>query len=333
MNFKKVFTIVMVCFFCCNTSINAIGGTKKKNCGKIKVLIVDGQNNHAVWPKSTLMMKQYLEDTGLFEVEVNRTKYIWRGKQNEAFLALAQAGTYEHVEKSKTDPDFFPDFKKYDVVVSNFGFKAAPWPKKTQAAFEDFIENGGGFVAVHAANNCFPDWLNYNKMNGLGGWEGRNEKHGPYVYYNDEGKLIIDKVTKGKAGAHRARHEFPITIRKKHPITKGMPKEWKTSKDECYAKLRGPAENMTIIGTGKDVAPGAPSTHRHEPIFMVITYGKGRIFNTTLGHDQTAMEGVGFITSFTRGAEWVATGKVSQKIPKDFPTKDETSYRKFVLKK
>lgn len=30
---------------------------------KIRVLIVDGQNNHTVWPKSTAMMKTYLEAT------------------------------------------------------------------------------------------------------------------------------------------------------------------------------------------------------------------------------------------------------------------------------
>lgn len=26
---------------------------------KLKALIVDGQNNHEVWPKSTVMMRQY----------------------------------------------------------------------------------------------------------------------------------------------------------------------------------------------------------------------------------------------------------------------------------
>ena len=31
---------------------------------QVQVLIVDGQNNHSVWPKSTIMMKQYLEETG-----------------------------------------------------------------------------------------------------------------------------------------------------------------------------------------------------------------------------------------------------------------------------
>jgi len=329
MNLKNIFFAITLLILCSN----AYGKTRpsKHPSKKIKVLIVDGQNNHGVWPKSTIMMKQYLEDTGLFEVEINRTKYVWNGKKHKEFLTLANTGEVEHVDKSKTDPDFCPDFKSYNVVVSNFGFKAAPWPKKTQKAFEKFVKNGGGFVAVHAANNCFPNWLNYNKMTGLGGWEGRNEKHGPYVYYSDKGKLIVDSKSKGKAGAHRAKHEFPITLREKHPITKGMPKVWITSKDECYARLRGPAEHMTVVGTGKDVS-GNP-THRHEPIFMVINYGKGRVFNTTLGHDATALEGVGFITSFTRGVEWVATGKVTQKIPKDFPTKTASSSRKFKLKK
>ena len=42
---------------------------------KLKALIVDGQNNHLVWPKSSVMMRQYLEETGLFEVDVARTRY------------------------------------------------------------------------------------------------------------------------------------------------------------------------------------------------------------------------------------------------------------------
>ncbi len=39
--------------------------------GKMRALIVVGHNNHAVWPKSTVMMKQYLEESGLFEVDVD----------------------------------------------------------------------------------------------------------------------------------------------------------------------------------------------------------------------------------------------------------------------
>ncbi|WP_139959376.1 ThuA domain-containing protein [Flavicella sediminum] len=299
---------------------------------KIKVLIIDGQNNHGVWPKSTIMMKQYLEETGLFTVAVERTQYLWKGEGEKAFLPLANARTGEFLKSPKTDPDFCPKFSKYDVVVSNFGWRAAPWSEKTQKSFEKFIQKGGGFVSVHAANNSFPEWLDYNKMIGLGGWGNRNEKDGPYVYYTNEGKLVRD-TSAGGAGAHGKRHEFPVTIREaNHPITKGMPKVWLTNADECYAKLRGPAENMTILATGKDQNAKAP-TDRHEPIFIVTDYGKGRVFNTILGHDAVSFQSVGFIVSFTRGVEWAATGKVTQAIPSDFPKAEKSSGRKFSLKK
>jgi len=299
---------------------------------KIKVLIVDGQNNHEVWPKSTIMMKQYLEETGLFSVDIKRTKYTWKGEREKAYLPLAGVGETQDLKDPKSDPDFILSFKKYDVVVSNFGWLAADWPKATQKALEEFMKKGGGFVSVHAADNSFPTWLEYNKMIGLGGWGDRNEKDGPYVYYTNEGELVRDSSA-GGAGAHGPQHIIPVTIRvADHPITKGLPKVWLTAKDECYAKLRGPGENMIILATGKDMSGKAP-TDRHEPILMVLTYGKGRIFHTTLGHDDYSCEGVGFITTFLRGVEWAATGKVTQAVPADFPTAEESTIRKFVLKK
>jgi hypothetical protein len=101
--------------------------------------------------------------------------------------------------------------------------------------------------------------LEYNKMIGLGGWGDRNEKNGPYVYYTNEGELVRDN-TPGGAGAHGPQHIIPVTIRvADHPITKGLPKVWLTAKDECYAKLRGPGENMIILATGKDMSGSPPS--------------------------------------------------------------------------
>ena len=38
---------------------------------------------------------------------------------------------------------------------------------------------------------------------------------------------------------------------------------------------------------------------------------------------------VGFITTFLRGMGWAASGKVTQKIPADFPRADKTSARPF----
>ena len=306
--------------------------TYSADAKKIKVLIVDGQNNHQVWPKSTIMMKQYLEETGLFEVDVNRTVYTWNAEREKAFLPLAGVGETQDLKEPKADPNFSPKFKKYDVVVSNFGWKAADWPVSTQKALEDYMKSGGGFVSVHAADNSFPDWLEYNKMIGLGGWGDRNEKNGPYVYYTNEGELVRDN-TPGSAGSHGPQHIIPITVRvTDHPITKGMPPVWLSAKDECYAKLRGPGENMIILATGKDISGKAP-TDRHEPMLMVLTYGKGRIFHTTLGHDDYSCESVGFIVSFLRGVEWAATGNVTIPIPADFPTTEESKSREFVLKK
>ena len=299
---------------------------------KLKALIMDGQNNHPVWPKSTIMMKQYLEDTGLFEVDIARTQFTWNAGREKDYLPLAEVGPTQDLPDSKADPDFTPDFAKYDVVISNFGWGAADWPQATQEALETYMKAGGGFVSVHAADNSFPGWVEYNKMIGLGGWGGRNETSGPYVYYTNEGELVRDN-SPGGCGMHGPQNLFPITVRvTDHPITKGMPKVWMTMKDECYAKLRGPAENMTILATGKDQSGKAP-TDRHEPMLMAIDYGKGRVFHTTLGHDDYSIESIGFIVSFTRGAEWAATGKVTIPIPDDFPTADKSSSRTFELKK
>jgi type 1 glutamine amidotransferase len=62
-------------------------------------------------------------------------------------------------------------------------------------------------------------------------------------------------------------------------------------------------------------------------MLMALAFGKGRIFHTTLGHDAWALSCVGFIITFQRGTEWAATGRVTQKVPKNFPTADVVSYR------
>jgi type 1 glutamine amidotransferase len=66
-------------------------------------------------------------------------------------------------------------------------------------------------------------------------------------------------------------------------------------------------------------------------MLMVLDYGKGRIFHTTLGHDDYSIESVGFIISFLRGTEWAATGKVTIPIPDDYPSAEESTSRKFEL--
>lgn len=312
---------------------------------KQKVLIIDGQNNHYIWPKTTRMMQDYLEETELFEVDIHRMDSVWLGiKYNEnrpepytSFIEKYPLGNAAYAishDPIKTS-DFSMDFDKYDLVVTNLGLDAASWPKATRTAFEDYMKNGGGLMVVHAANNSFGDWDEYNNMIGLGAWGGRDASSGPYVYYNDAGEVVRDS-TDGVCGSHGMEYEFELTTRaSEHPIMKGLPIKWMHTQDELYERMRGPFKNATILATAyADVEKNAPpwdesvkGLGQHVPMLMTINYGKGRVFHTTLGHFDYSMECVGFITTLQRGAEWAATGKVTQEVPSDFPTAEKTASR------
>ena len=302
--------------------------TGQDNRSPIKVLVVDGQNNHNQWPKITYMLKCYLEDTDLFSVDVIRSAYTWEGEDYISEFPIEGIPTTIALDKPKADSDFNPDFSNYDVVISNFGWNAADWPEATQKSFEAYMENGGGLVVFHAADNSFPKWEAYNKMIGLGGWGDRTEKDGPYVYYNDSNELIRDE-TPGPGGAHGPQSEYQIQLRNlEHPITKDMPEIWMHTKDELYNRLRGPAENMEILATAY-ADPDNKGTGRHEPALMVLNYGKGRIFHNIMGHADYSINCIGFLTTILRGTEWAATGKVTQDIPEDFPSANKSSSREF----
>jgi len=262
---------------------------------KIKVLLLDGPQKAHKYLDTTPVLKQALESVPLFEVDHSRSS-----------IESCEDGSYQ------------PDFSNYDVVVMNEGFGAADWPKSTQKAFEKFMKKGGGMVSVHAANNCWPKWEEYNKMTGLGGWGGRNEKSGPYLYINDEDEVIRDD-SKGRGGAHGPQHEFEIVVREKeHPIMKGLPSTFMHGPEELYDKLRGPAKNVTILASAYS-SKEKKGTGRHEPALMAISYGKGRVFHTILGHHVKQIKEGSFVTTFQRGTEWAATGEVTIPVPEDFP--------------
>ena len=265
----------------------------------IKVLLVDGQNNHD-WKLTSPEFKKILEDTGIFAVDV----------------ATAPA-------KGPELAAFKPDFAAYRAVVSNYN--GSLWAPETQEAFEKYVSGGGGFVSVHAANNSFPEWKAYNEMIGLGGWGGRNEKSGPYLRLRD-GKWTGD-TKPGSGGSHGKQHEFLMVTRApEHPIMAGLPAKWLHGKDELYDRLRGPAKDVTVLASAfSDPAQGGSG--EDEPLLMTIAYGQGRVFHTALGHGLDAIKCAGFATTLQRGTEWAATGKVTLKVPADFPTEAKVSPR------
>ena len=266
----------------------------KKDAAPIKALIVDGQNNHK-WAETTPVLKEMMEACGRFTVDVSTCPA--RGEDMSGYL---------------------PEFASYDLVVVNNGNKAAMWSAQAQGDFEKFVSDGGGVVIYHAADNAWPKWKAYNEMIAIGGWGGRNEKSGPYLYMDKEGK-VIRYTSKGRAGGHGKQTEFELTLRDtEHPITKGLPKTFLHGPDEMYAFLRGPARNVTILATAHSPKDNGGTGHE-EPMLMAITYGKGHIFHTALGHAVSQIEKDSFRITFLRGAEWAATEKVTIAVPEGFP--------------
>jgi type 1 glutamine amidotransferase len=270
----------------------------------IKIMLLDGESGGPwhKWQLTSQVLKKALDETGLFAVDI--------------VTAPAAQGELT---------TFAPDWKAYRAIVWNYDAPDPRWTAATKKAFEDFVGGGGGVVIVHGADNAFPEWTAFNEMIGIGGWRNRTEKAGPYWYVKD-GKVVSDP-TPGNAGAHGARLPLLVTMRDTtHPVTKGLPATWMQQGDECYAKLRGPGKNMTILATAFS-APDNAGSGRDEPMLMSLTWGKGRIFHTTLGHDVNAMASVGFVVTLQRGTEWAATGAVTQKVPATFPTANTVSYR------
>ncbi|MDA9924321.1 ThuA domain-containing protein [Verrucomicrobiales bacterium] len=311
----------------------------------IRALIIDGRNNHD-WRATTDYLRATLDSTGRFDVTVStapqlefprvphrasrpedEADYQEAKKQFEAPLATAREALRPRWEA------WMPDFSTADLVILNYN--GEDWPKDMQAAFLNFVKEGGGVVLVHGANNPFRNWIEFNEMIGLG-WRpspvGRAIKIDP-----DTGKSYAakdpDLPNKGNSG-HGSKHAFAITVRASdHPIMRDLPAVWMHASDELYHNMRGPAKNLTVLSSAFS-DPKQRGTGLHEPITSEVAYGKGRVIVTSMGHlwpgdlartTATALQCVGFQTVFARSCEYVATGKTTLPVPENFPGPDKAT--------
>ncbi|MGE5944558.1 MAG: ThuA domain-containing protein [Flavobacteriales bacterium] len=274
----------------------------QSNPDKIEVLIIDGFSNHD-WKQTTLVVKSILEKTGLFNVSVST---------------------------APSQPDdvnwdtWNPAFENYAVVIqntNNIDMKNTTWPKRVEERLENYVASGGGLYVLHSANNAFPHWEAYNEMIGLG-W--RFPAEGVALQVADNGEIKEIPVGEGKGTYHGPRNDEVIHILNNHPINDGFPKTWKTPDMELYKYARGPAKNLTVLSYATE-----KETAINWPVEWVVAYGKGRIYNSSMGHlwrgetYPVSYRCIGFQTTLIRATEWLATGKTTYKVPEDFPTESE----------
>ena len=128
LSFRRLFFLIAALCVVCGLSARK----------PIKTLLITGQNNHN-WKVSHVVIKQILENSGRFTVD----------------FAISP-------ESGQDMSGFVLDFAPYDLVVLDYNGDA--WPEETNRRFLKYVEDGGGVVIYHAADNAFPDWPAYNKI-------------------------------------------------------------------------------------------------------------------------------------------------------------------------
>jgi type 1 glutamine amidotransferase len=180
-----------------------------------------------------------------------------------------------------------PAIRKYDLIVVNadrrdpeFKFTASQ-----QEALFEFVRSGHGYVSIHGADNAAQDWLPaWKEMLG-----------GVFSHYG----LPDGKTKKGKYTVKIVDTSSPIT----HDV-KDFPIE-----DELYYQLQ----------MMPDVQPLATIEYQGTawPVAWTRTFGKGRVFHTTLGHrdfgpnKNDPLHNNNLARLVIQGIEWVAAGRTN----------------------
>jgi type 1 glutamine amidotransferase len=211
---------------------------------------------------------------------------------------LTKAGMEAAVTEAPSKDLTADNLAKYDVLLLNSrdtkkGEPESIWSDANKKAFMDSVKAGKGLVVYHHASSAFTSGDDFSKE--------------------------FEKVIAGgwrKQGNHGKRHEFAITVRKEHPITKGLPAEMPHSNDELYQNSVMPADAETLVTAYSNKKIDAKNSDKHEPVVWIASYGKGRVVENVLGHDVAAMKGSpGFQALLVRGVEWAATGEAKSPVP------------------
>ena len=166
-----------------------------------------------------------------------------------------------------------PDWSKgYDVVVHNECFGAVENVDFVKEIVKGHTETGVAAIVVHCSMHTYraaqtDEWRKF-----LGVTSKRHEKGGR--------QLDVTNVAKD------------------NPIMTSFPKKWKTPNGELYV-IGNIWPNTTPLATayGED-------TNKDQLCIWINTYGKARVFGTTLGHHNETMMADEWLDTVARGLLW-----------------------------
>lgn len=152
--------------------------------------------------------------------------------------------------------------------------------KYQEAAFERYIQSGGGFVGIHAASDTEYHWGWYGRM--VGGYfrdhPGINDPH-PNV---QPGVVHVEDTT--------------------HSSTSFLPKEWKRT-DEWYSFKNFNEDVNVLLSIDEDSYKGGAQMGFH-PMSWYHRYDGGRVFYSALGHTKESYTEELFLKHILRGIEY-----------------------------
>jgi hypothetical protein len=122
----------------------------------VRVLLVTGESNHD-WEWTSGELERILEASGIFQVDVTRTPAT----------TLADASALE----------------PYAAFVLDYNGER--WGEAAEAGFLAAVAAGKGVAVLHASNNAFTGWVEYEKLVGLCWREGTG--HGEIVMVHEHG--------------------------------------------------------------------------------------------------------------------------------------------------
>ncbi len=166
--------------------------------------------------------------------------------------------------------------KGYDVVVHNECFSQAADPAWTDRILRPHRE-GVPAVVIHCAMHCYRD-------------------------KTDEWFKFLGVTSR----QHGAKYPFEVVnVAKDDPVMAGFGNSWTTPNGELYQIVRV-WDTTTPLATAR-----SRETKKDEVCIWKNTYGKARVFGTTIGHYNEEMSDPHFLDVITRGLLWSA-GKLDK---------------------